>query len=281
MRNAHRSESDDVWCLPGDSWKGDRSVRILDHVYLVGGGDFGVSNVTDCHVYLIDGGSELALIDAGSGIQPDRIVRNIEKAGFSPQDVSVILLTHSHWDHARGARALAEATGADVAIHRNGQKVLTEEYWQNDLVTKVGFEVETPRPADRLLDDGDVVKVGDIEVTLLETLGHTPDACVYLIEDSGLRVMFSGDTLAGDGALGATAFNTDFAAYKRGIERMHDWAPDAILPGHRIFTLSNGTAYTKRAVDLFNSSWQNITATRQPFYPSSWLLNYGHDVEGM
>lgn len=256
-------------------------MQILDHIHVVGGGGFGLSNVTDGHVYLIDGGSEYALIDSGSGIESERIIQNIKDAGFDPSKVSVILLTHSHWDHARGSRNLAELTGADVAIHHGGADVLTDEVWRNHLVTKTGFALQEPRKADRLLSDGDVIKVGDVEITVLETLGHTSDAVCYLMEDGGRKVAFTGDTLVGEGALGATWYNTDFYAYKKGIERLHEYAPDAIFPGHRIFTLRNGTSYTQKAVDLFNGAWQGISPVGPPYYPSWWLLAYGKDVETM
>ena len=58
------------------------TVRITDEVYLVGGGvanAFGLSNDPDCHIYLVDGGDELALIDCGmaTGDSMERILGNV------------------------------------------------------------------------------------------------------------------------------------------------------------------------------------------------------------
>ena len=47
-------------------------VRITRDVYMVGSGQLGLSNALDCHVYLLDGGEALALIDAGGGRKPER-----------------------------------------------------------------------------------------------------------------------------------------------------------------------------------------------------------------
>ena len=54
-------------------------MRLTEDIYLVGSAEFGISNAYDCHVYLIDGGEEAALIDCGVGYDTGQIIRNIEK----------------------------------------------------------------------------------------------------------------------------------------------------------------------------------------------------------
>jgi glyoxylase-like metal-dependent hydrolase (beta-lactamase superfamily II) len=71
-------------------------------VYMVGGGGMGVSHQTDSHTYLLHSHGELALIDAGSGIKPELILENLQRDGIELRRISTILITHSHWDHARG-----------------------------------------------------------------------------------------------------------------------------------------------------------------------------------
>ena len=79
-------------------------MRLTERVHLVGSGKSGadISNPYDSHVYLIDGASSLALIDAGVGIQPELILENIHKEGFDPANISHIVVTHGHADHAGG-----------------------------------------------------------------------------------------------------------------------------------------------------------------------------------
>lgn len=48
-------------------------MKLTDNVYLVGSGEIGLTNQYDCHVYLIDGGSDAVLIDAGVGIESEKI----------------------------------------------------------------------------------------------------------------------------------------------------------------------------------------------------------------
>ena len=93
-------------------------LKIYDRIYMIGSGAIGLSDPADCHVYLIDGGGELALIDAGGkNIEP--ILHNIQECGFRLDQVRYIFLTHSHMDHAAGCMALKNAlvaAGAKVTV---------------------------------------------------------------------------------------------------------------------------------------------------------------------
>ena len=74
-------------------------------IHLVGSGAFGLdlTDAYDCHVYLLDGGPELALIDVGAGMGAEQIVANIGAPGSIRPGSASILLTHAHGDHAGGA----------------------------------------------------------------------------------------------------------------------------------------------------------------------------------
>ncbi|MGD9288702.1 MAG: MBL fold metallo-hydrolase, partial [Desulfobacterales bacterium] len=86
-------------------------MQINERVFLVGGGltGFGLSHDSDCHVYLIDGGSEAALIDAGAGLGLNDILANIDGHGLNADKISHLLLTHLHADHAGGAAGVKAA----------------------------------------------------------------------------------------------------------------------------------------------------------------------------
>ena len=61
-------------------------MRLAERIYLVGSGSFGfdLTDPYDCHVYLLDGGTELALIDVGAGMGAEAIVENVRRDGFDP-----------------------------------------------------------------------------------------------------------------------------------------------------------------------------------------------------
>lgn len=102
--------------------------------------------------------------------------------------VGWILETHAHADHLTAAAYLRRITGAPVAIGRGITRV------QARFKALFGLEPDFPtdgRQFDRLLDDGDVLHVGGLEVRVLGTPGHTDDSLTYLVGDAA----FVGDTV--------------------------------------------------------------------------------------
>src|SRR3989442_1981781 len=93
------------------------SVKLIERVCLVGSGRLGVglSSELDCHVYLVDGGKEAALIDAGAGVATAEILAYAAVHGFPSDRIRHLLLTHGHADHAGGTasfrRHLAQVRG--------------------------------------------------------------------------------------------------------------------------------------------------------------------------
>ncbi len=91
-------------------------MKLTERIYLVASGQlgFGLSNESDCHAYLLDGQSELALVDAGAGLDTAQILDNIAAHGFDARRIKKILITHYHMDHVGGAADLAQRLGAQV-----------------------------------------------------------------------------------------------------------------------------------------------------------------------
>ena len=80
-------------------------MRLTRDIVMVGGGDngFNISAPLDCHMYVIDGGDELVLVDSGIGsIYGDtaQIVANMDEDGLDRSKLSKLILTHCHSDHA-------------------------------------------------------------------------------------------------------------------------------------------------------------------------------------
>ena len=78
---------------PGQFMEGTRGVRITEEVFIVGGGvgnAFGLSDDPDCHIYLVNGGDDLALIDCGmaDGQSLERILANVKADGLDSDRIS-------------------------------------------------------------------------------------------------------------------------------------------------------------------------------------------------
>ena len=77
---------------------------------------FGLSDDPDCHIYLVNGGDELALIDCGmaDGNSLERILSNVRADGLDPSRITKVIVTHYHMDHAGGAARFRDRLGVDV-----------------------------------------------------------------------------------------------------------------------------------------------------------------------
>ena len=105
--------------------------------------------------------------------------------------LKLIVTTHGHWDHFGENAAVAEHTGAPIAVHALDAYRLTEPQplW-------APFEIPPCVPAVDLAEGG-AIRFGDIRLTVLHTPGHTEGSVCLWAEDEGL--LFSGDTLFAGG----------------------------------------------------------------------------------
>jgi len=105
--------------------------------------------------------------------------------------LKLIVSTHGHWDHVGDNAAVAEHTGADIAVHPLDRGRLTDPQplW-------APFEIPPSVPAVELAEGG-LIHFGELRLRVLHTPGHTEGSVCLLAEDEGL--LFSGDTLFAGG----------------------------------------------------------------------------------
>jgi len=144
--------------------------------------------------YLVtdDGGACGVLIDPSVSVARVRA-----QCGTLP-DICAILLTHGHFDHILHLDEWREETGAPVCVCRADAAMLTNARL-SCFYSFLGQDI-TFAPADRLLEDGDVIRFGKESLTVMLTPGHTAGSCVYV----GTDVMFTGDTIFAGGGYGRT-----------------------------------------------------------------------------
>ena len=72
-------------------------------------------------------GESLTLVDAGRVESPENSIYPAVRAlGRDPREISLLVLTHAHWDHCAGASQIKRETGCKVAVHSNGEAYLTD-----------------------------------------------------------------------------------------------------------------------------------------------------------
>jgi metallo-beta-lactamase class B len=143
-------------------------VRIFGNTYLVG--TCGISSV------LIADPAGDVLIDGGTEEDADLIANNIRKLGFELGDVKYILFSHEHYDHVGGIAKLQRMTGAQLISSAAAAPVLNSGMPSMD---DPQHGIDKPFPAarvDRLVRDGEQVRLGNVVLTAVATPGHTPGA---------------------------------------------------------------------------------------------------------
>jgi glyoxylase-like metal-dependent hydrolase (beta-lactamase superfamily II) len=144
----------------------------------------------------------LALFDTGPESTFDNVVAGLGQAGFGAEDVRHVFLSHIHFDHAGAAwRFGASRTGgkgATVYVHPRGAPHLIDPAKLIESAMRIfGDDMQrlwgkiAPVPADRvkIVQDNEVVRVGQFEIRAIETPGHASHHHVYHWDDN----VFGGD----------------------------------------------------------------------------------------
>jgi hydroxyacylglutathione hydrolase len=238
-------------------------IALTPEVALVGSGQTGVgiSHPLDCNVYLIDGGAELALVDAGTGLDTEAILSNVSALGHDPARIRHLFLTHAHGDHAGGAAGLRERLGAAVYLadaERAALETGDEAALGLDIARRNGYYPADYRlPAcdvDRAARDGERLRCGRLELQVLATPGHSAGSVCLVLEGASGRVLFAGDTVFAGGKISLLVIpGSDLLALARSVARLATVRPAALLPGHGPFPLRDAHEHIERAHRTFES----------------------------
>ena len=192
---------------------------------------------------LVQDDGSVTLVDTGLKKAPARIVAALASIGKHPSDVTRIVLTHVHPDHAGGAAEMGRRTGAPVLVHGDdhGWARSGRITGGNDPGTRLGrlfartgdgkIEAFEPGPA---LVDGELLPVGG-GVRVVHTPGHSPGHISLLVE--GTQTLITGDALFNfrflRGARISPAFLcSDFAMTQRTAHRLGDLEYDVVAFTH-------------------------------------------------
>ena len=145
-------------------------VRIVGPIYFVGTEGLGVFLITTSEGHIV--------MNTGMPSSGPMIVESIRKLGFRPEDIKVIINAHAHIDHAGAMASFKRLTGAqlavmdaDVAAMESGDR---DDFKYGDDLAFEGVKV------DRVLRDGDTIKLGDVLLTAHHTPGHTRGATTWV-----------------------------------------------------------------------------------------------------
>ena len=163
---------------------------------------------TSINAFLINTGSKLLLVDTGAGklFGPDaagRLVANLRKAGYQPEDVDAVLLTHIHVDHSGGLTVDGKAVFPNAVIHVDRHDL---DFWMDPANAPKVAEPERPSFAQAAASFAPYIAAGKVKahsgntqlfpgVRSIETPGHTPGHSFYVVESDGQQLQFWGDLI--------------------------------------------------------------------------------------
>ncbi len=150
---------------------------------------------TNCYV-LSDSGEAVIVDPSASSDAEMRVIREyIDTAGLA---VKRVLLTHAHIDHIFGVADVCSYYGVGYLMHRSDQLLIQGAAEQGRLF---GVEIAPPGEPEGFLDEDSTISVGDDELTVLHTPGHSPGSITFVADGGGVAV--AGDVLFA-GSIGRT-----------------------------------------------------------------------------
>ena len=145
---------------------------------------FTVGNMDNkCYLVTDDNSGDMALVDASFAHKSF-----VEEISSLKDKLKYIFLTHGHYDHILSAKAIKDATGAKVVIHKKDAICLSSPAFS--LAANHALS-QQPLSADIICDDGDEIALGSLTFKVIYTPGHTVGSVCYECGDA----LFTGDTL--------------------------------------------------------------------------------------
>ena len=203
-----------------------RSIKITKEIFQVAGSQLSTSE--DAAIYLINFDGHAALVDAGCGNAQDRLVANIRSCGVTLEQIEYIFITHCHYDHTGGVKALKDLLKCKIVAHEleapfleKGDNIVTAANWY-------GAKIQPFQIDHKVLGDREEIVLGGRIIQAVHTPGHSPGSMVYLTESEGLKVLFGQDVHG--------PFHPDLKSnaedYQHSLELMLSMEADILCEGH-------------------------------------------------
>lgn len=256
--------------------------RINDRISLIQ--ETGVANFMRCNIWHVRGRDYDLVIDTGMGLDPLKswIMQDTQKPIKA-------VVTHSHFDHSGCLHEFDVRLGhrdeANILAHPENSKVLYDGAWTRlaivDLKQHPQYSAETyeikAAPLTGLLDEGDVIDLGDHAYQVLHLPGHSPGSIG--LWDISERVLFSGDALY-DGELLDDLYHSNKQHYIATLERILALNVDTFHAGH---FPSFGKERMRELIDCYLAggntltdveAWyeNNIVSSADAFADQDWTI---------
>lgn len=198
--------------------------KISESIYVL------VSRSFDSNIIYLDGKDEQILVDTGTGMFIDRLEKALQDVGSSLEQITDVILTHSHIDHIGGLSGVVEKTSPKIHLHKNEADPINAGDMQFTAADTFGAKLPSIS-IDSILNEGDVLRFGDMHLTVIHTPGHSSGCICLSVEDTG--VMITGDTMFSGGSFGRVDLPSGSPKLLvESLKRLAEMDFEIALPGH-------------------------------------------------
>jgi metallo-beta-lactamase class B len=148
--------------------------HVIGNIYFVGSKGLGI--------YLITTPQGNILINAGLEGNVPMIQQSVEQLGFHFKDIKILLISHAHFDHDAGSAKVKELTGAKYMVMDADVPVVESGGKEDFFYGRTAVDLYPATKVDRVLHDGDTVKLGDTVLTAHLTPGHTKGCTTWTMK---------------------------------------------------------------------------------------------------
>jgi glyoxylase-like metal-dependent hydrolase (beta-lactamase superfamily II) len=198
--------------------------------------------VRETNCYLLQGELGTVLIDPGPAGRGAVVVAGATEAGVTPDDVSLILITHGHLDHYGAAaevkawcRAPVAAYHSEPAFSQDRRNALPPAQTLRGSVVRWIYLLLSPLAhfspleADLLLDDGADLSSYGVDARAVLVVGHSPGSLAVVTAEGDV---FAGDLFVNYTVPSQPIYVSDREAWQRSYERIRDLMPRIVYVGH-------------------------------------------------
>src|ERR1700678_3262680 len=185
------------------------------------------------NIYLVDGGTEFALIDVGFLDELPDVLELIRQMGFSLSACKLIVATHADVDHTQGLTRAREGLKCQAAAHPKSVAAIEEgdEILTYARIDAQGIHIPMPRcKVDRVINEGESLQIGDKTLEVWSTPGHTSGQLTLRMGN----LLFSGDNIFRDGSVGVidAHHGSNLLDFIASLKRILASDVEYLLPSH-------------------------------------------------
>jgi glyoxylase-like metal-dependent hydrolase (beta-lactamase superfamily II) len=186
-----------------------------------------------CNVYLVYDGHDWLLIDVGFDETINEIVELIRQLDFPLSQCRMLIATHADVDHIQGLAKINQVLKTKIVGHPLAAEALASGDRIKTFAEIAAQNIHLDMPPvklDELIDEGDKLRLGSLEIDVWHTPGHTDSQLSFRLGN----LLFSGDNIYRDGCVGAidAHHGSDIPAFIRSLRRIRASNVEWLLPSH-------------------------------------------------